>query len=532
MSRQLNNEISLEISIFGPPILINQFLQKYGHSMKSANDNVTLGPEQSALKKANPAVTISQLSYNTFMSFQSPSNRAPNKLLTPANACLIFLPNATSAQEFLAIAKQETNLPAEAIKIIPYPWQVENDWVWSNYPTLDQDIETIAYRNALQNKAEKMHHHILQEEQYETRRLHNLYQMQYSAAFQKFAKTAQMPKSSFTGSYNKVQFISAVTETDLSSMKQKYIGHNDETCLSAQLDFFNSILLSDLCKSQTIDFSPGTLKVVTLPEGFFRPTSAQEAYPLEYVSYICNEIRKLVSNSAYKDYWFVLGTIVAYIPRETNTTIPPAPAHIDSKPIVHSNKLCLYEIFNVSVLMKGGESQPTNQNTVIVYKEYMADCEFSIPRTKLAAIEGSTDCDSIRLTMPKNHEDEFNDDFKKTYGTLEGRSFFSMDKINCGLEICLDHLRGRLRNAYFFHDEIFRISIQLLISCGIEVDKSNVIVNPKGLVHLNDGNRIFARSELYVKSETGLNSILPTETLSIGTAATRIDIYSPQDLVT
>jgi hypothetical protein len=75
----------------------------------------------------------------------------------------------------------------------------------------------------------------------------------------------------------------------------------------------------------------------------------------------------------------------------------------------------------------------------------------------------------------------------------DARSIFEMDGIVIAVEICLDHRRGRLREARSRSAAgqsgvcDFPIDVQLVPSCGMQIQQPSVVARPGGIVFNCDG---------------------------------------------
>lgn len=101
-----------------------------------------------------------------------------------------------------------------------------------------------------------------------------------------------------------------------------------------------------------------------------------------------------------------------------------------------------------------------------------------------------------------------------SYGELnDPTDSFTLGDINFGIEICLDHRRGRLRE-----EGKTNIDVQIITSCGMQIQEYSVIVNPGGIIFNCDGEYDKAEDtielEKSIKSDSFIKTIQPkiTET--------------------
>ena len=252
---------------------------------------------------------------------------------------------------------------------------------------------------------------------------------------------------------------------------------------------------------------PTTLKVFMAPEFYFR--GAIGAYDISAVSEIFTLMRQHTKNAKFKDWLFIHGTVVAasfdlqlfcrYCKRagavqfkrviekgETQYICPNCNTQVHEK-------LLGARIDNVALIQKGGEDD--EKNSRIVSKEYISHVDFQrhtedwmFERGKNKTGEDNTvkfpDWDTARkihirnqttyALPPTGSRDTEVETLRQAYTfpsparasklrkyseeSREG-AIFTIDGIKFGLEICLDHLQGRLSAGS-------GIQIQLVPSAG------------------------------------------------------------------
>lgn len=90
--------------------------------------------------------------------------------------------------------------------------------------------------------------------------------------------------------------------------------------------------------------------------------------------------------------------------------------------------------------------------------------------------------------------DESNGEIKKVANDSKG--IFKLGGINLAVEICLDHRRSRLRRVRNEHEESrLPIDIQLVVSCGMQLQQPSIVARSGGVVFNCDGQ--------YAKRDTG-----------------------------
>jgi len=224
-----------------------------------------------------------------------------------------------------------------------------------------------------------------------------------------------------------------------------------------------------------------TLKIFMAPEFLFR--GKQGGYDMSVVADILPAIRLFTSGADYKHWLFVLGTAVAatrinpFCSRcHKATELLNDPQNPLSHRMIVWCKTCKREeptppkmmLDNFAVIQKGGDNAQTNAH--LIQKEYISKVDFRRPNTNLnwenpnnrqvevrgleaEAIpsEGSSQAGSI---APSVSNDE-----------RMGGSAFTMDGIRFGLEVCRDHIEGRLVQSNAANP--MQIHIQLIPSSGL-----------------------------------------------------------------
>jgi hypothetical protein len=78
-----------------------------------------------------------------------------------------------------------------------------------------------------------------------------------------------------------------------------------------------------------------------------------------------------------------------------------------------------------------------------------------------------------------------------TPGGLVYRQIMALNGVDIGLEICLDHLMGALKNTVLSSNPPSNVDVQLLVSCGSGVDSKFVATRSHGLVLACNGDAGF-----------------------------------------
>lgn len=289
--------------------------------------------------------------------------------------------------------------------------------------------------------------------------------------------------------YNKIQFLSYQINTFPVADKrgnEKYLGASaSQTDINYRCKYMREAI-DKAALSTSLNKSFNTLKLFMAPEFYFRGKDG--AYPIEEVSTIMASLRNHTKANQFKDWIFVFGTALGYLD-EGNSK----------------------EIFNIAMVQKGGTEETGVDSSLIVYKEYISHIDFirtsntgkncpncghfvaddwdtATNRTgkigskhyELRPTTGSRDLLSMRVEKTGTGKE-------MTKTGLGGQSIFTMNGITFGLEICLDHLNGRLRDSPLAKGDP-RIQIQLIPSAGAFIKQASVACMQGGLIFNVDGN--------------------------------------------
>jgi hypothetical protein len=329
-----------------------------------------------------------------------------------------------------------------------------------------------------------------------------------------------------------------------------------------------------------------TLKIFMAPEFFFRGKNG--AYDISFFSTIVNDMRALTKDTKFKDWLFVLGTVIAatfagtvYLQcqqckqwvvwgdREQYKAkgftykgmdakgkqvflCPGLPTAIDSqrKACPEGSVIELSEkaiIDNMALVQKGGEDD--DQNFRYVQKENVSAIDFRRYLTQAHFVQYS-------------NVGQFNDDWNNPAGrkievmgrvvtalpspgavdvdipnfdrrpgdskdeTKSGGSLFSIDEIKFGLEICVDHSNHRLPLDA-------GVQIQLVPSAGAHI--AHFTCRPGGIAFNVDGGAVGGSCNVLINT-TGSpqNSTAPSHTSGgppkDGQPGTEILLYEPSPI--
>lgn len=305
----------------------------------------------------------------------------------------------------------------------------------------------------------------------------------------------------------------------------------------------NALYNTEMLAKHVVTEDAKTLKIFMAPEFFFRGHGG--AFTMDYLmgvepkrpdgtpgsvgtpgkASILDEIRKETGKPAYKDWLFVLGTFVAGTERNgaacQNCHVwleKPTPSTRDSvlacpgchstlkckscsgplivnavgprphgfvcknchKPSQFTEECTSVDIDNYAMVQRGGYSSGDGVHDYSVLKAYVSGFDFDY-------VDG--DASKIKVF---GRQERFNEPRHNSGGASErkGGGVFTMDGIHYGLEVCLDHLAGRLAQD----PDRGVIQIQLVPSAGASITQTSVV---GGIVFNVDGAE--ARVSVMVK---------------------------------
>jgi hypothetical protein len=234
----------------------------------------------------------------------------------------------------------------------------------------------------------------------------------------------------------------------------------------------NSIVLAYLGNHRTTSFEPiKRLKIFMAPEFYFRGKTG--AYAIERLFDLLPMMREETKDGKYADWLFVLGSCVCFTVKHKDV-----PDHVKNpvrvKAFVETEEGVILE--NFAVIQKGGFANGDGAHDYYVEKEYVSHIDYDRPLTgkgsdysseKRVAMVGGSD----RKAMAPPGSRDVGGKTKTLDEGGRGGCIFKMDGITFGLEVCLDHLKGRLKKATDNGD----VKIQLIPSAGASIKPENCL---------------------------------------------------------
>lgn len=348
-----------------------------------------------------------------------------------------------------------------------------------------------------------------------------------------------------------IGFALSTTPGNLHSIEEtsddgRYLGIDDvKKDISARLDLVKQVIESAY---EMHDKNSDVLKIFTIPEFFFRGNKGAYFGTPDSIfnNYFQDFISSVLSQEKYKNWIFVLGTLITSNMKieqdqePTKTLFPIGDALLDvyyrlhpldewtakleigaERPVSLSNLLKLADekesvsLFgkteirglNINIAEQSEDSSYISVLTAALnYCDLTADIEVC---NCCFIVEGGTEQPLI-LSVQKRHKSK--EDFilngieenyiqtitcypeipeesesKKENG--DPYSIFTYQGIRIGVEICLDHGRGRLAQAHKrWGDEL--VDVQMVISCGMDIRPGSVVADKGGIVFNCDGEYV------------------------------------------
>jgi hypothetical protein len=237
------------------------------------------------------------------------------------------------------------------------------------------------------------------------------------------------------------------------------------------------------------------LKIFMAPEFYFRGGSG--AYNIELWMEFLDKIPEYTRRAEYRDWLFVLGTFVCHTPEERH------------------HRVAASTLENYALVQKGGFSGRDNVHDIQVAKEFPSHVDFEQPpstsgkkgrnwyRPGREAYIGGKRTEGLSPPGSREFHPELarsgpNMPEARYLGTLseeveggyippadETGAFgciFTMDGILFGLEVCRDHVHGRLQAA----EDTGGVKVQLIPACGATIDDGPCL--GRAIVFNVDGN--------------------------------------------
>jgi Lipase (class 3) len=321
--------------------------------------------------------------------------------------------------------------------------------------------------------------------------------------------------------YKKVQFIAYCIYTApklLANDKQEYIGFiNSQGDIAERIKLVSKAIENSQTNTNTKQNDPTTLKIFMMPEFFFRGKTG--AYNMEEVQTVVSLLQKLVKDTKWKDWLFIFGSIIGHS-QDTNRSLEKAKKFFGENNIPIPVNI---EAYNFILVQKGGfgdSPEAGSKFAKAVLKEFKSGMDFI----------KKTNADSgITLERVHHLEPENRTASEVQRQSYDGSSVFKIDGITFGLEVCLDHAKQRLKKSL----NLPVIDIQLVPSCGMQIDDNAIVARKGGYIFNCDGYANYDTKKLGFNSKvkqigSGTTSIIsPVTTAKLDASGIPIDqIYA------
>lgn len=291
------------------------------------------------------------------------------------------------------------------------------------------------------------------------------------------------------------------------------------------------------------DHQESTLKVFVVPEFYFRGANGaytdglrvDKVYAMDsrekwddHLGYIESELIKIIDNECYEDWLFIVGSVlVCKGDPEKSRPKPEIEKEVQLESNVIGSYLKVWRENNIGA---------DDEGWFELLKNIMNLCNSTsqniVSNTCLCLQGGTLNQGAERLAVRVNKQYKSMEDFilnrstsslrgyqeqTVSYGDLQDQTdTFKIERIKFGVEICLDHRRGRLREEG--HNDL---DVQVITSCGMQIQKDSVCAKSGGLIFNCDGEydkvEEIVEIEKSVKSSSFVKTIQPsiTETSKI-----------------
>lgn len=213
--------------------------------------------------------------------------------------------------------------------------------------------------------------------------------------------------------------------------------------------------------------APGTtLKVFMAPEFMFR--GATGAYQMDDVQLAIETLQQLAADDQWADWIFAFGTILGVSLQH----LPDPPFDIDFA--------ATKEIYNFLLVQEGGLDSQGKTGAHAVMKELKSNIDFIAG----VANPGGLLFGEVEPLAPAAGGGPGREQQRLSY---DGAGIFPMRGVTWAADICLDHLEQRLQRSPQLPNAA-EVQVQLVPSCGADIDEAGVVALSGGYVFNVDGH--------------------------------------------
>jgi len=189
---------------------------------------------------------------------------------------------------------------------------------------------------------------------------------------------------------------------------------------------------------------------------------------------LADRVRDVISDDAFEDYLFVLGTVIAAESMD--------PTESEKKPwedeLADANDV-MY--FNFAPVYRGGADREGTKHHIVM-KQYISGADF-LSRTTLP---NPSEFD-MHAYAKADRSKVLAETFAKRNNTVVTDNYIEIDGITVGIELCLDHRMGSLWNNLRTKHGSELVDVQLISSAGMSIERGPNPLKIGGVVYLTDG---------------------------------------------
>jgi hypothetical protein len=259
--------------------------------------------------------------------------------------------------------------------------------------------------------------------------------------------------------YDQIVFLGYVLDTAPAEGPdgEEYLGLADP---ALDIEARCELLAGAMAKARTMVDPPAedTLYVFVAPEFLMRGKTG--AYTMDDLQLAIVGLQELAADAQWDNWVFVFGTIIGQWVLED----PDAPI----------------QIVNFAPVQEGGAAAQGPDGASIIVKELMSGIDFIAEDANPGGLLlGAVDHPPPSPPSPGGETQQV---------AYDGAGIFPMRDMTWAVEICLDHLEHRIQNSPQLPGESL-VQVQIVPSCGADIDDANIIAQAGGYVFNVDGLR-------------------------------------------
>jgi hypothetical protein len=266
--------------------------------------------------------------------------------------------------------------------------------------------------------------------------------------------------------YDNIQFIGYAIDTapqDNGNNTETYLGlPNPQQDIEARCALMLRAIETARDNLPAASPPDAVLKVFLAPEFYFR--GDQGAYQMDDVQVAIAALQALAKDDQWADWVFAFGTIVGVSAPST----PPQQGVTQIK-----------EIYNFVLIQEGGAADQGPAGARVVMKELKSGIDFIAGAAYPGGLLfGEVAPPTVGPEGPGRETQQ---------AAYDGAGIFNLRGMTWAADICLDHLTGRLMKSPQLPGET-EVQVQLIPSCGADIDPDGVVAATGGYVFNVDGH--------------------------------------------